>query len=178
MSQQRRHPNVVGIEEVKPQEMSQGDFAQKARRLGHAAGSRALGCTYYELPPGKTSFPFHFHSAIEEAIYVLEGEGTLRMGKAQIAIGQGDYVGIPPGPDHSHALANRGQGPLRYLCMSGPASPMTLDIIAYPDSRKIALAAGVDPGKVAWRDGAWIVKLIKEDQPSVGYFDDEPLARK
>ena len=43
MNQERRHPNGVSVDEVKPQEMSQGDFAQKARRLGHAAGSRALG---------------------------------------------------------------------------------------------------------------------------------------
>ena len=178
MSQQRRHPNVVRVDDVEPREMSQGDFAQKARRLGQAAGNRALGCTYYELPPGKTSFPFHFHSALEEAIYVLEGEGTLRLGKEQIGIARGDYVGIPPGPEHSHTLSNRGKDPLRYLCISGPAIPMTLDIISYPDSRKIALAAGIDPGKVKWHEGAWIMKLIKEDQPEVGYFDDEPLARK
>jgi uncharacterized cupin superfamily protein len=90
MSQSRRHPNVVRFDEVEPQEMTQGDFSQRARRLGPAAGSRALGCTSYELPPGKTAFPFHFHSAIEEAIYILEGEGTLRIGKEQVAIGQGD----------------------------------------------------------------------------------------
>ena len=178
MSQKRRHPHVVCVDEIDPQEMTQGDFSQRQRRLGTAAGGRALGCTWYELPAGKTAFPFHFHSAIEEAIYVIEGEGTLRIGKEQVAIGQGDYVAMPPGPDNAHALTNRGQGPLRYLCVSGPAIPMTLDIIAYPDSKKIALAAGVEPGKVAWRDGAWIVKLIKEDQPEVGYFDDEPLARK
>jgi uncharacterized cupin superfamily protein len=158
--------------------MTQGDFSQRARRLGNAAGGRALGCVCYELPPGKTAFPFHFHSALEEAIYVLEGEGTLRVGKDQISVGQGDYVALPPGPDNAHALSNRGQGPLRYLCMSAPAIPMTLDIIAYPDSKKIAFAAGIEPGKEAWRDNAWIVKIIKEDQPPVGYFDDEPLARK
>jgi uncharacterized cupin superfamily protein len=178
MSQARRHPHVVRFDEVEPQNMTQGDFSQQSRRLGQAAGGRALGCTSYELPPGKTAFPFHFHSAIEEAIYILEGEGTLRIGKEKVAIGQGDYIAMPPGPDSAHALSNRGQGPLRYLCMSGPATPMTLDIIAYPDSKKIALAAGIEPGKVAWRDGAWIVKLIKEEQPEVGYFDDEPLARK
>jgi uncharacterized cupin superfamily protein len=178
MGQERRHPNVVRVDEVKAHEMTQGDFAQNARRLGQAAGSRALGCTYYELPPGKTGFPFHFHSALEEAIYVLEGEGTLRIGKDEVAIGKGDYVAMPPGPDYCHALTNRGQAPLRYLCMSGSAIPMTLDIIAYPDSRKLALAAGLEPGKAAWRENAWIFKLIKDDQPEVGYFDDEPLARK
>jgi uncharacterized cupin superfamily protein len=178
MGKERRHSHVVGIDEIEPQKMQQGDFVQNARRLGQAAGGRALGCTFYELPPGKTSFPFHFHSALEEAIYIIEGEATLRLGKEKVAIGKGDYVAFLPGPDYAHTLSNRGQGPLRYLCMSGTAMPMTLDILGYPDSKKIALAAGIEPGKVAWRDGAWIVKLIKEDQPEIGYFDDEPLARK
>jgi uncharacterized cupin superfamily protein len=177
MSRERRHPHVVAIHEIEPQEMTQGDFSQRSRRLGQAAGGRALGCSMYELPPGKTAFPFHFHSALEEALYVLEGEGTLRIGKTEVAISQGDYVALPPGPDNAHAVSNRGKGPLRYLCMSAPATPTTLDIVGYPDSKKIALAAGVEPGKTA-REAAWIMKIIKEEQPQVGYFDDEPLARK
>ncbi len=178
MSQERRHPHVVHRDEVEPHDMTQGEFSQRARRLGPAAGGRALGCTSYELPPGKTAFPYHFHSALEEAIYVLEGEGTLRLGQDRVAIRAGDYVALPPGPENAHALSNSGQGPLRYLCLSAPAIPMTLDIIAYPDSKKIAFAAGIDPTQAAWHESAWIMKLIKEDQPNVGYFDDEPLAGK
>jgi uncharacterized cupin superfamily protein len=178
MPENRRHKQVVNIDEVQAFEQAQGGFAIRSRRLGGAAGGRALGCSHYELPPGKTAFPYHFHSALEEAIYVLEGRGTLRIGKDQVEVRAGDYVAIPAGPDYTHALTNSGTEPLRYLCMSGPATPATMDILGYPDSKKIAFAAGVEPGKVAWRDGAWIVKIIKEDQPPVGYYDDEPLAGK
>ena len=178
MGQERRHSNVVGLDEVEAREMKQGDFVQKTRRLGTAAGGRALGCSHYELPPGKTAFPFHFHSGLEEAIYVLKGEGTLRIGKDQVEIREGDYVALPPGPDYAHALTNRGAGPLQYLCLSGPASPLTLDIVGYPDSKKIAMYAGVDPTKGGRRDQGWVFKVLKDDRPNAGYFEDEPLADK
>ena len=176
MAPNRRHKQVVNLEEVEAREQKQGGFALSSRRLGTAAGGRALGCSHFELPPGKTSFPFHFHSAFEEAIYVLEGRGALRLGKETVAVRAGDYIAFPPGPDSAHTLTNDGDAPLRYLCLSGPASPATMNIVVYPDSKKISFAAGVEPGK-ALRDG-WVMKLIKEDQPPLGYYDGEPLAEK
>ncbi|MDP9152350.1 MAG: cupin domain-containing protein [Myxococcota bacterium] len=172
-----RRSHVVNIDEVSPDEQGQGAFGFRRRRLGPAAGARALGCSHLELPPGKTAFPFHFHSAIEEAIYVLEGTGTLRVGQDKVEVRAGDYVALPPGPDSSHALTNTGGALLRYLCMSGPATPTTRDVVGYPDSKKLAFASGIDPVK-GMRAGGWVMKLIKEDQPPVGYYDDEPLAKQ
>jgi uncharacterized cupin superfamily protein len=174
MSENRRHPQVVNIEDVQPRTQEQGAFGPLLRRLGNAAGGRALGCTYVELPPGKTSFPYHFHSAFEEALYVLEGRGTVRIGAERVALRAGDYVALPPGPTSAHALTNDGDGPLRYLALSSPASPATMDIVVYPDSKKISFAAGIEPGKTL-RDG-WVMKIIKDEQPPVSYYDGEPLA--
>jgi uncharacterized cupin superfamily protein len=177
MSANRRHSQVVNIDEVTPDEQGQGSFAFRRRRLGPEAGSRgALGCSYYELPPGKTAFPFHFHSAIEEGIYLLEGSGALRIGKETVDVRAGDYIAFPPGPDSSHQLTNTGSGTMKYLCLSAPGMPMTLDVVGYPDSKKLAFAAGIDPVKGP-RAGGWVLKIIKEEQPSVGYYDDEPLAK-
>ncbi len=175
MTASRRHPHVVNIEEVAPDEQAQGGFGFRRRRLGAEAGGRGLGCTHFEVAPGKTAFPFHFHSAIEEGIFVLEGSGSLRVGKDKVDVHAGDYVALPAGPDASHALTNTGKSALRYLCVSGAATPVTMDIVGYPDSRKLAFASGVDPVK-GFRAGAWVMKIIKEDQPPVGYYDDEPLA--
>ena len=176
MSQPRRHKQVVNVEDVEVREQKQGGFALSSRRLGASAGARALGCSHFELAPGKTAFPYHFHSALEEAIYVLDGRGTLRIGPDSVELRAGDYVALPPGPDFAHALTNTGEAPLRYLCMSSPAAPATMDIVLYPDSKKISFAAGIEPGKTP-RDG-WVFKIIKEDQPPVGYYDGEPLAEK
>jgi len=173
-----RTAKVVKASDVKPSEMVQGKLGASSQRLGVAAGGWSLGCTLVELAVGNQAFPNHFHSAMEESIYVLEGEGTLRIGKEEMKIAAGDYAAFPPGPDFSHSITNTGKNKLRYLCMSAPASPITVDVVGYPDSKRIAFAAGVQPGKVAWRDGAWVMKLIKEDTPQVGYFDDEPMAQK
>jgi uncharacterized cupin superfamily protein len=177
MTANRRHPHVVNIEEIAPEDQGQGGFGFRRRRLGPEAGGRALACSHFELAAGKTAFPFHFHSACEEAIFVLDGTGTLRTGQDRVEVRSGDYVAFPAGPDSAHALTNTGAGPLRYLCMSGSASPTTLDIVGYPDSKKFAFASGVDPVK-GMRSGAWVMKLIRDDQPSVGYYDGEPLANE
>jgi uncharacterized cupin superfamily protein len=177
MDTKRRHPQVVNIDEVNGDEQGQGSFGFRRRRLGPQASGRALGCSHFELAPGKTAFPFHFHSAIEEAIYVLEGMGTVRTGKDSFEVRPGDYVAFPPGPDSAHALTNTGATTMRYLCLSAPATPTTLDIVGYPDSKKYAFASGIDPVK-GMRAGGWVIKIIKEEQPPVGYYDDEPLAKE
>jgi uncharacterized cupin superfamily protein len=177
MPESRRHPHLVNIDQIQPDEQGHGGFGFRLVRLGPEAGSRALGCSHFELAPGKTAFPFHFHSAFEEALFVLEGTGTARIGKDTVEVRSGDYIGFPAGPDTAHALTNTGSGPMRYLCISGPATPTTMDIVAYPDSKKIAFASGVDPVK-GFRGGAWLMKLIKEEQPPLSYYDDEPLAKK
>jgi uncharacterized cupin superfamily protein len=174
MPNDRRHPHVVNIDEIQPDEQQQGGFGFRRRRLGPAAGARAMGCSHFEVAPGKTAFPYHFHSAFEEALFIIEGTGTLRIGSERVPVRSGDYVALPPGPDAAHALTNTGTTPLRYLAVSGAAITMTLDVLGYPDSKKIALAAGVDPAK-GLRSG-WAFKVVREATPDVGYYEDEPLA--
>jgi uncharacterized cupin superfamily protein len=171
---ERRHRHVVHLDEVAPRDEARGGFGFRARRLGTEAGGRAIGCSHFELPPGKTAFPFHFHSALEEAIYVLEGTGRMRLGADTVEVRAGDYIAFPPGPDAAHALTNTGAGPLRYLAISGPASPASLDICVYPDSNKVAYAAGVDPVKGP-RGGAWIMGLHAQQAPC-DYYAGEAIA--
>jgi uncharacterized cupin superfamily protein len=173
---ERRHKHVVNIDEVAVRDEARGGFGFKARRLGAEAGSFALGCSHFEIPPGKTAFPYHYHSATDEAVYVLEGTGTVRLGDAKVQIRAGDFVAMPAGPDAAHQVTNTGSGPLRLLALSSPGTPVTLDVLCYPDSKKVAYASGVDPTK-GIRGPVWIRGLHKE-QPPVDYYLDEPLADK
>ena len=86
-------------------------------------------------------------------------------------------MALPPGPESTHALTSGSDGPMRYLCMSSPATAVTMDIVGYPDSKKVAFASGVDPIK-GLRGGAWLMKVVKDDQPSVDYYEGEPLAKE
>jgi mannose-6-phosphate isomerase-like protein (cupin superfamily) len=68
------------------------------------------------LEPGEAP-PLHQHDDTEQAFYILEGEGILRIGSEQkeFAVRPTDVVRIPPAVLHSIRCA--GQKPLRYLAI-------------------------------------------------------------
>lgn len=118
-------------------------YGTRRRQLGAAAGGRELGCSLVELPPGRASWPYHFHLANEEAIYVLEGAATLRLPDGELGLKAGDYVALPAGAASAHQLVNRSGAPCRYLATSTMREP---DVTVYPDSGKVGVFAGAAPG--------------------------------
>jgi uncharacterized cupin superfamily protein len=160
----RRHPHVVNVGEVPAGGFTRGDkFAMKNRVLGRATGSRGIGCSWYEIPPGKTAFPNHYHCANEESIYVLEGTGTLRIGGDEVAVGPGDYATFPVGPAHTHQLWNTGTAPLRYLCFS---TMEPTEVVGYPDSQKIGAMSFAGSAKQ-------VVRIMVREESHVDYYDGE-----
>ncbi len=165
-----RHPNVIHQDEVAWGERGNGKrFGLRGKRLAHAAGARRLGCSLYELAPGKRSFPFHYHLANEEAIYILEGEATARMGEREVVVRAGDYIAMPTGPAHAHQLLNHTETPVRYLCMSTLQEP---EVAVYPDSKKVGVLGG--PGSID-ASGKQLMQLTRQGE-SLTYWDgeDEP----
>ncbi|XXF78580.1 cupin domain-containing protein [Myxococcaceae bacterium GXIMD 01537] len=138
------HPHVVNESELRWMETTHGTrMAVRRKQLGAAARGRKLGCSLLELPPGKQSWPCHYHLANEEALYVLTGTGRLRLGGEWVALKAGDYVALPPGPGAAHQLFNDGPEVLRYLAFSTMEEP---DVVVYPDSNKVGLFVGAAPG--------------------------------
>lgn len=163
-----RHPQIRNVQDLDPVDQSHGErFASRRKRLGAAAGGKQIGCSWYEIPAGKSAFPHHAHYVNEEAFYVLEGQGELRLGDQKFEIIAGDYVACPAGPDSAHSIRNTGTGPLRYL---GLSTGHAADIITYPDSQKVAMAAQADVQK-----GLKASKFYRmfRDQPSVDYYEGE-----
>lgn len=139
-----RPPNVIDEEALNWEEQAHGPrFNWKRKKLAAATGAKKLGCSLYELAPGHRSWPYHYHCANEEGIYVLTGKGTLRLSGQEVPISQGDYITLPPGTDHPHQIVNTSAAPLRYLCFSTMIEP---DITMYPDSGKFGLFVGAPPG--------------------------------
>jgi uncharacterized cupin superfamily protein len=160
----RRHPNVVHHSELTPGEMSKGTrFALKNRLLGRATGARGIGCSMYEVPPGKTAFPNHYHCANEESIYVLEGTGTLHIGADQVPVKAGDYATFPVGPAHTHQLLNTGEVPLCYLCFS---TLIPTEVVGYPNSKKIGALSINSAGEQQ-------VRIVVRESSAVDYYDGE-----
>ncbi|UOF00661.1 cupin domain-containing protein [Bdellovibrio reynosensis] len=168
METNKRHKNVASLSEMKPFESTNGRFSVTAKNLSIPAGAKELGCNWFELPVGKTSFPYHFHTGIEEAIYILKGQGTARIGKDQVEVKEGDFLSFPAGPENAHTLINSGTEPMQYLCFSNHSH---VDIMGYPDSKKIGFYATPDPAE--WpQKSAWVRMMIK-DQPNIDYFEGE-----
>jgi uncharacterized cupin superfamily protein len=160
----RRHPNVVNVAELKAGGFEKGSrFALANKPLGRATGARGIGCSFYEVPPGKTAFPNHYHCANEESVYVLEGTGKLRIGTEELAVGPGDYATFPVGPAHSHQLLNAGEGPLRYLCFS---TLLPTEVVGYPDSKKIGAMGYATTGEA-------MVRIMVREESKVDYYDRE-----
>ena len=166
MSNPRRHPNVIHRDEVTPMPMAKGKHRVTLRRLGAPAGGHMLGANLTELAPHSVSFPFHYHCATEEAIYVLRGQGIARIGQDRIPVGEGDWIAFPPGPEHPHQMINESEEPLVYLCVS--AAAQKVDVVGYPDSNKVAATAGTFEKPIH--------RWISRQGESLDYWDSEPNA--
>ncbi|WP_227131204.1 cupin domain-containing protein [Halorubellus salinus] len=125
-------------------EYEHGESTFRRKQLAAAAGaSDDLGCSLYELPPGKRSWPYHYHAGNAEALYVLAGEGLVRLDDDEYRVDAGSYVPCPASPEGAHRVVNDGDEPLRYLAVSTMQDP---DVIEYPDSEKVGVFAGSPPG--------------------------------
>ncbi len=173
-----RHPNVTNADEIEWEAgMEHGTrFGSKTKHLATLSGGRSLGCSLYEVPPGKRAFPMHAHLANEEAIYILEGEGTMRIGEREVPVRAGDYVAFPTGAEHAHQLVNTSSAPVRYLCMSTMRGP---EVALYPDSGKVGVRAlQPAPVRLLFRRSAAAVTLADYFEGEDGADGAEPKTTK
>ena len=137
------------------------------KKLGAAAGGRRLGCSLVRMDAGSPSWPRHYHTANEEAVYVLDGRGTLVAGDERIPIAAGDYAALPAGPAHAHKVVNESEGELVFLCFSTMVHP---DVVVYPDSGKIGVFVGSAPGGAPEESE---LKRFLDGSAEIDYWRDE-----
>jgi uncharacterized cupin superfamily protein len=131
---------VVNIADVPLIERGNGkSFAVKWGRLAPLLGLESLGCALHVVPPGKRAFPFHRHHVMDELFFIVAGAGEYRFGEETFPLRAGDLVSAPAGGE-AHQIINTGPEELRYLGMSTVSG---VDVVEYPDSKKVAMAAGV-----------------------------------
>jgi len=131
---------IVNIDDVPLMDRGHGEkFAVKWGRVGPLGGLTGLGCAVHVVPPGRRAFPFHRHHVADEMFFILSGAGEYRVGDKTHPLRGGDFVGAPAGGE-AHQIINTGTEDLRYLAFSTIGS---VDLVDYPDSGKIAVAAGI-----------------------------------
>lgn len=124
-------------------EYEQDEHVFRRKELGAAAGGEKLGCSLYELDPGHRSWPYHYHEANEEAMFVLDGTGMLRTADGEKQLSPGDFVVFPASEDGGHQVVNESEETLRYLVVSTMEEP---DVTIYPEMEKFGVFAGSPPG--------------------------------
>jgi len=93
---------------------------------------------FYTIPPGKTSCPYHYHTANEDVFYIISGQGTLRTPDGDKTIATGDAIVMPANEKGAHKLINNSDAPLVYLEVKTATTP---EICVQPDSNKAVLIA-------------------------------------
>ena len=83
------------------------------------------------IPPGKTPYPYHSHSAQWEFYHVISGQGLVRHQEGTTAIEPGDAFIFKPGEPHQ--ITNDGEHDLvLYVVADNPIG----ESCYYPDSQK------------------------------------------
>jgi uncharacterized cupin superfamily protein len=139
-------------------------FLRRRYFVGRDAGAERLGATLFELPPGRTASPYHWHHANEEMLVVVAGRPSLRTPEGWRELAAGEVVSFPVGERGAHQVSNFADEPARYLFISQMIGP---EVAVYPDSDKIGVREQA-PGPRA--SGLWQLHRSSE---AVDYWDGE-----
>jgi uncharacterized cupin superfamily protein len=102
---------------------------RKKRRLAAAYGLDKYGVNLTELAPGASSSELHWHTRLDEFIYVLKGNPTLFYGDTEEVLEPGQCIGFPSGAEIGHTLVNCTEQPVHVLEI-GDRAPG--DVCHYP----------------------------------------------
>jgi uncharacterized cupin superfamily protein len=112
----------------------------------------------YEIPPGKSAYPYHYHTKNEEVFYIISGSGELTTPSGIRNISKGDLIFFPSNEHGAHKLTNNSLTEMLVYIDFDTCND--IDVAFYPDSKKIGI----------W--GMGINQVYKTDE-SVDYYKDE-----
>ncbi|MDR2392425.1 MAG: cupin domain-containing protein, partial [Planctomycetota bacterium] len=94
---------VAKTSEMEGKYENHGDYEYMERRILSKRGNQCA-VAIMEVPPGKASFPYHYHVGITEVFYIIAGKGRLETADGEKEVGTGDVVVFPPGREGSLEL--------------------------------------------------------------------------
>jgi len=133
----------VNINEVKeePWQSPKGKYAVAFKGISEALGRDPSSLDLAKrwpfdlelnrVPPGKSNFPFHAHSAQWEMYLIVSGTGSVRDEDGKADVGAGDAFIF--GPNEPHQITNTGDADLIYYVIAD--NPIG-ESAYYPDSGK------------------------------------------
>ena len=143
-----------------------GDTRFRRKLLAAATDGEQLGASLYEIPPGAKSWPYHYHTSNEEAVYVLAGSGSIRLDGERLPLEAGDYVALPADESGGHQVINDSDDDLLFLMTSTMHDP---EVVRYTDSEKVGVMTGAPPGV---QEGRTFTAYFREGT-DVDYWEGE-----
>src|SRR6185436_1499065 len=118
-----------------------GKFGGAGKEVSEALGRKPLSTDLNErhpfdveilrIPPGKSAYPYHLHSAQWEFYHVISGSGTVRHHDGTSRIEAGDAFVFRPGEAHQ-LINDSAQDLVLYVVADNPIG----ESCYFPDSRK------------------------------------------
>ena len=122
---------VIGGEEVV--------LDQPNARVALVADIDEVGISETWTKPGGPPVPTHIHRRHAESFYVLDGEMAVTVDGAELRVGPGGWLTVPPGVAHSLSLP--GPQPVRFLNLHAPSCGFAAFIRALAETGGDAEAA-------------------------------------
>ena len=118
-----------------------GKFAGAGKEVSEALGRKPQSTDLKErhpfdveicrIPPGKTPYPYHSHSAQWEFYHVISGKGLVRHAAGKTPIATGDAFIFKPGEPHQ-LINDSAEDLILYVVADNPLG----ESCHYPDSQK------------------------------------------
>ena len=133
----------VHIDEIKedPWQSPKGKYAVTFKGISEALGRQPQSLDLAKrwpfdlelnrMPPGKSNFPYHAHSAQWEMYLIVSGKAVVRHQDGKTDVAEGDMFIF--GPDEPHQITNSGDVDLIYYVIAD--NPIG-ESGRYPDSNK------------------------------------------
>lgn len=122
------------------------------------ADSPNFEVSIYEVPPGKSAVPYHYHLRNEEVFFIMSGTALLKTPEGEKTVTVGDFLYFPNNESGAHKLTNTSQTePLVYADFD---LLHDLEVVFYPDSDKTGIFG---MGR----------KMLFPVSKQVGYYDGE-----
>ncbi len=100
-------------------------------------GGNQCAVSFYDIAPGKSNYPFHYHVDSEEIYYIISGKGIVETNEGDIPISVGSVIVCPAGEEGAHKITNTSDSEtLTYIDID--TIPKT-DMAVYPKTGKIGI---------------------------------------
>jgi len=118
------------------------DARHLQKPLGEIAGLTKLSFHLIEVPIGLAPCALHQHLCDGGCVYILEGNGTARIGDTVLQVEAGDFIDYPAGGE-AHDLRNTGPNILKRIIVG---QRLGFDIVDYPEQARRLYRANGEKG--------------------------------